>query len=161
MRERHLFKREKNKIRQKPALLPLDRFPSRALLSLNLPHRRFFSKAHPVIQVWKLSGSVYYADAFRKMYRPWLSSSLQLSAKAAEIHGKKGYRRRNIKISLVKNYGAICKEKPAKGEAEGKESSRGKPIRKGKCRFLLDFIFPPPARFLSRNTITYSKYRNQ
>ena len=42
MRERHLFKREKNKIRQKPALLPLDRFPSRALLSLNLPHRRFF-----------------------------------------------------------------------------------------------------------------------
>ena len=51
MRERHLFKREKNKIRQKPALLPLDRFPSRALLSLNLPHRRFFSAAYSAIQV--------------------------------------------------------------------------------------------------------------
>ena len=34
-------------------------------------------------------------------------------------------------------------EKLAKGEIEGKKSARGKPIKRGKCQFLLDFIFPP------------------
>ena len=34
-------------------------------------------------------------------------------------------------------------EKLAKGEIEGKKSVRGKPIKRGKCQFLLDFIFPP------------------
>ena len=34
-------------------------------------------------------------------------------------------------------------EKLAKGEIEGKKSARRKPIKRGKCQFLLDFIFPP------------------
>ena len=34
-------------------------------------------------------------------------------------------------------------KKLAKGEIEGKECARGKPIKRGKCQFLLDFIFPP------------------
>ena len=34
-------------------------------------------------------------------------------------------------------------EKLAKGEIEGKKSARGKPIKRGKCQFLLDFVFPP------------------
>jgi len=29
------------------------------------------------------------------------------------------------------------------GKIEGKESLRGKPIKRGKCQFLQDFIFPP------------------
>ena len=34
-------------------------------------------------------------------------------------------------------------KKLAKGKIEGKESLRGKPIKRGKCQFLLDLIFPP------------------
>ena len=34
-------------------------------------------------------------------------------------------------------------KKLAKGEIEGKECARGKPIKRGKCQFLLDLIFPP------------------
>ena len=36
------YARHKNKIQQKLAFPPLDRFPSRALLSLNLPLCQFF-----------------------------------------------------------------------------------------------------------------------
>ncbi|MDD6827594.1 MAG: hypothetical protein PUE12_16080, partial [Oscillospiraceae bacterium] len=45
-------------------------------------------------------------------------------------------------------------EKPAKGEVEGRESSRGKPTRRGKCRFLPDLFLSPPSGFPSRITPT-------
>ena len=66
------------------------------------------------------------------------------------------------RISIDKIRGITYKEKPAKGEVEGRESSRGKPKRRGKCRFLLDLFLSPPSGFPSRIkptplTLTYKK----
>ena len=43
-------------------------------------------------------------------------------------------------------------KKLAKGKIEGKESLRGKPIKRGKCQFLLDLIFPPLEEVSLSNT---------
>ena len=58
------------------------------------------------------------------------------------------------RIFTGKKRGKTKKEKPEKGEVEGRESSRGKPTRRGKCRFLPDLLLSTPAGFPSRNNVT-------
>ena len=61
-----------------------------------------------------------YAITFRKIYRPWLLSNLQLLAKAAGLYWKKGYRRAYIRNFISKKIRNNISRKTCKGGGQRK-----------------------------------------